>query len=82
MFKESFPEELKSELVELKYQSVDIKEWKNENGSALSVIGVRDGGVIFTSVSHIETLKDEPLVQYQSKNYFNEMFKSFVTKRF
>ena len=59
-----------------------IKEWKNETGSALSVIGVRDGGVIFTSVSHIETLKDEVLVQYQSKNYFNEMFKGFVTKRF
>ena len=59
-----------------------IKEWKNETGSSLSVIGVRDGGVIFTSVSHIEILKDEILVQYQSKNYFNEMFKSFVTKRF
>lgn len=60
----------------------NIKEWKEETGSALSVIGVRDGGVIFTSVSHIETLKDEVLVQYQSKNYFNEMFKGFVTKRF
>lgn len=59
-----------------------VKEWKDETKSQLAVIGVRDGGVIFTSVSHIETLKDEILVQYQSKNYFNEMFKSFVTKRF
>lgn len=60
----------------------NIKKWKEETGSSLSVIGVRNGGVIFASVSHIETLRDEILVQYQSKNYFNEMYKSFVTKRF
>lgn len=37
---------------------------------------------MFKSVSHINTLFDEACVQFQSKNYFNEMYKSFVTKRF
>lgn len=59
-----------------------VKEWKEEVNSSLSVMGVCDGGVIFTSVSHVETLRNEHLVQYQSKNYFNEMYKGFVTKRF
>ena len=60
----------------------NISRWlegKNEN---LQVIGVYDSFVVFTAESHIIKLSDSGMniVQYQSKNYFNEMFGSLVSK--
>ena len=60
----------------------NIRNWlegKNEN---LQVIGVYDSFVVFTAMSHIKNLGDcgMKIVQYQSKNYFNEMFGSLVSK--
>lgn len=63
-------------------KSKNIKKWKEETNSSLNVLGIYDGGIIFFALSHISNLKDESVVQYQSKNYFNEMYKSLVTRNF
>ena len=60
----------------------NISSWlegKNEN---LQVIGVYDSFVVFTAMSHITKLSSNGMniVQYQSKNYFNEIFGSLVSK--
>lgn len=61
----------------------NIAGWLKDKNVNLQVIGVYDSFVVFTAMSHIKTLSDEGMkfVQYQSKNYFNEMFGSFVSKK-
>ncbi len=61
----------------------NIAGWLKDKNENLQVIGVYDSFVVFTAMSHIKTLSDEGMkfVQYQSKNYFNEMFGSFVSKK-
>lgn len=60
----------------------DITEWLQNKNENLQVIGIYDSFVVFTARSHIKKLSHAgmKLVQYQSKNYFNEMFGSAVSK--
>lgn len=50
----------------------------------VKVISVYRGNVVFNAISHLNTAKknSQPLVQYQSKNYFNVMYGSFVASRY
>ncbi len=59
-----------------------ITEWLGDKNENLQVIGVYDSFVVFTAVSHIKTLgaAGMKIVAYESKNYFNEMFGSLVSK--
>lgn len=59
----------------------NIVSWLENKNEKLQVIGVYDSFVVFSAVKHLKTLSENgmALVQYQSKNYFNEMFGSFVT---
>lgn len=63
--------------------SKEITEW-TDNNPGLFVIGVYKANIVFNAISHFNRLSEngQPLVQYQSKNYFNVFFGSFVTKRF
>ena len=63
--------------------SKEIAEWTKAN-PGLFVIGVYKANIVFNAISHFERLQEngQPLVQYQSKNYFNVSFGSFVTNRF
>lgn len=62
--------------------SNNITKWLQGKNESLQVIGVYDSFVVFTAASHIKNLSNAGMkfVQYQSKNYFNEMFGSFVSK--
>lgn len=59
-----------------------ITEWLDGKNENLQVIGVYDSFVVFTAMSHIKTLGKAGMsfVGYRSKNYFNEMFGSLVSK--
>lgn len=67
-----------------KQGSADICEWVNSKDVKPYVIGIYDGGIIFNAISHINKLSSSgmPLVQYQSKNYFNVMYGSIVCDNF
>lgn len=60
----------------------NIVSWLKDKNENLQVIGVYDSFVVFTAVSHIRTLGDADMqiVAYAGKNYFNEMFGSFVSE--
>ncbi|MBR2418808.1 MAG: hypothetical protein IKB12_09270, partial [Clostridia bacterium] len=48
-----------------------------------NVIGIYSGNIIWNAVSHIENLSEvSSIVHYESKNYFNVMYGSFVADRF
>ncbi len=61
-----------------------ISEWVQTKQEMPLVIGIYDGGIIFNAISHINTLSEigMPLVQYQSKNYFNVMYEGFVNRNY
>lgn len=61
----------------------EIVSWK-QNGGLLPVIGVYDGNIVFSVLSHLSRLSQigEKMVQYQSKNYFNVAFDNFSAKRY
>ncbi len=78
-------EERAEERVILRYKdhSEDIARWIESKKIPLEVMGVYSGGIIFTTLSHLNRLSAvSPVVQYQSKNYFNVMFESLVTKNY
>lgn len=58
-------------------------EWTAAN-PGLFVIGVYKANIVFNAISHFNRLSEngQPLVQYQSKNYFNVSFNSSVTRLF
>lgn len=60
-----------------------IASWCAENPDVM-VIGVYSGNIVFNAISHLNTAKKigQPLVQYQSKNYFNVMYGSFTASRY
>ncbi len=60
----------------------NITEWLDGKNENLQVIGVYDSFVVFTAISHIKALgaADMEIVGYESKNYFNEMFGTLVSK--
>ena len=60
----------------------NIAKWLDGKNENLQVIGIYDSFVVFTAANHIKDLNNIGMkfVQYQSKNYFNEMFGSFVSK--
>ena len=60
-----------------------VAQWCAEN-SDVAVIGVYRGNIVFNAISHLNTAKKagQPLVQYQSKNYFNVMYDSFTASRY
>ncbi len=55
-----------------------ITSFLNEQPTGVQVIGVYRGNIIFNAVSHLRRLTDagQPLVQYQSKNYFNVAYEN------
>ena len=63
--------------------SKEIAGWTKDN-PGLFVIGVYKANIVFNAISHFNRLTEngQPLVQYQSKNYFNVSFGSFVADRF
>ncbi|MGN1194320.1 MAG: glycerophosphodiester phosphodiesterase family protein, partial [Acutalibacteraceae bacterium] len=63
--------------------SKKIAEWTKEN-PGLFVIGIYKSNIVFNAISHFNRLFEsgQPLVQYQSKNYFNVSFNSSVTRLF
>lgn len=73
---------LSSVMLRINDSAENINDWLNGKDENLQVVGVYDGFVVFTAVQYIKTLSQSgmTLVQYQSKNYFNEMFGSFVSK--
>lgn len=63
--------------------SNDIVEWVNSKDKKPNVIGIYSGNIIWNAVSHIENLPGvSSIVHYESKNYFNVMYGSFVADRF
>ena len=69
-------------IIRINDSAENIINWLSDKSEKLQVIGVYDSFVVFTAVSHIKRLSDSGMnfVQYQSKNYFNEMFGSMVSK--
>ena len=72
---------LSSVIFRINDSAKNIKAWIKDKGD-IQVVGVYDSFVVFTAAEHIKALSESgmSLVQYQSKNYFNEMFGSFVSK--
>ncbi len=71
-----------SAILRINDSAKNIINWfsgKNEN---LQVIGIYDSFVVFSAVNHVKRLSEKGMdfVQYQSKNYFNEMYGSLVSK--
>lgn len=59
-------------------------QWKRETGTKMFVLPVYKGNVVFNAIAHwnyLSTAK-QPLVQFQSKNYFNVFYQKFTNKRF
>ena len=66
-----------------KENSKDIVKWVNSKETKPNVIGIYSGNIIWNAISHIENLSEVcSIVQYQSKNYFNVMYGSWVGDRF
>lgn len=61
-----------------------ITKWTSGLPEKINVIGVYDGNIIFNAISHVNTLSKAgmTMVQYQSKNYFNVFYGSWVTDNF
>ena len=70
---------LSSVIFRINDSAKNIKAWIKDKGD-IQVVGVYDSFVVFTAAEYIKALSESgmSLVQYQSKNYFNEMFGSFV----
>ena len=60
-----------------------LRFWQEEDASAMP-LGVYRGNVIFQTLSHLKKLSGigAPIVQYQSKNYFNVAFGGYAAWRF
>ena len=59
-------------------------QWQQESGAAVSVLAVYRGNVVMNAIAHWNALAAarQPLVQFQSKNYFNVFYQKFTDKRF
>ena len=63
--------------------SSNIVQWVNSKETKPNVIGIYNGNIIWNAISHIENLSEvNSIVHYESKNYFNVMYGSFVADRF
>lgn len=70
-------------VLRFKESARDIAKWINTKEAEPQVIGVYSGNIVWNAISHIEKLSENcRIVQYQSKNYFNVMYGSFVAKRY
>ena len=58
--------------------------WKTKSGSKMPVVCVYRSNVVMNAIAHWNRLQtaDMPLVQFQSKNYFNVFYQKFTAKRF
>ena len=66
-----------------KENSKDIVNWVKSKDTKPNVIGIYSGNIIWNAISHIENLSEVcSIVQYQSKNYFNVMYGTWVGDRF
>ena len=66
-----------------KENSEDIINWVKSKETKPDVIGIYSGNIIWNAISHIENLSEVcSIVQYQSKNYFNVMYGTWVGDRF
>ena len=59
-------------------------QWQQESGTVVSVLPVYRGNVVFNAIAHWNYLStaNMPLVQFQSKNYFNVFYQKFTARRF
>ena len=59
-------------------------QWKTQSGSKIPVVCVYRGNVVMNAIAHWNRLQtaNMPLVQFQSKNYFNVFYQKFTAKRF
>lgn len=59
-------------------------QWSSGADCVLRVLPVYDGNVVFNAIGHWNRLsaENQPLVQFQSKNYFNVFYQKFTAKRF
>lgn len=73
---------LSSVIFRINDSAKNIVSWTENKDKDIQVMGVYDGFVVFTAAGYINTLSENGMsfVQYQSKNYFNEMFGSLVSK--
>ncbi len=71
-----------SAILRINDSAKNIINWLSNKHEETQVIGVYDSFVVFTALNHLKTLSGNGVdfVQYQSKNYFNEMFGSLVSK--
>lgn len=70
-------------VLRFKDSSKNIAEWINSKEIKPQVIGIYSGNIVWNAILHIERLSEScRMVQYQSKNYFNVMYGSFVAKRY
>lgn len=70
-------------VLRFKESAKNIAKWINTKEAEPQVIGVYSGNIVWNAISHIEKLSENfRIVQYQSKNYFNVMYGSFVAKRY
>jgi hypothetical protein len=70
-------------VLRFKENSKSINRWINSKEVKPQVIGVYSGNIVWNAILHIENLSENcRMVQYQSKNYFNVMYGSFVAKRY
>lgn len=69
--------------IRTKESAKTVAGWLGTKEKNVGVIAVYDGNIIFNAISHFNlmTEKEMPLVQFQSKNYFNVIFGSFFCKR-
>lgn len=73
---------LSSVIFRINDSAKNIKAWIKDKNENIQVMGIYDSFVVFTAAEYIKSLGESGMafVQYQSKNYFNEMFGSFVSK--
>lgn len=61
-----------------------LSDWAEKKDEKVYVIGKYTGNIIFSTISHINSLTEAqmPAVQYESKNFFNVCFGEFFTNRY
>jgi glycerophosphoryl diester phosphodiesterase len=59
-------------------------QWQQDSGALVSVLPVYKGNVVMNAIAHWNRLSTAkmPLVQFQSKNYFNVFYQKFTDRRF
>lgn len=62
----------------------EISSWISQTKSEIKVIGTCKSAIVWKVQGHLSTLSkaSQPIVQFQSKNYFNVMYDNFTAKKY